>query len=77
MNNKNHQRTETEKISSSKSDMIEKEDIVRQLGFLMRFANRINNTNPELVNDSVRIAIEKAKGIIKNNSTNDSKIIQS
>ena len=48
MNNKNHQRTETEKISSSKSDMIENEDIVRQLGFLMRFANRINNNKTPL-----------------------------
>lgn len=48
-----------------------KENYLMQLGYLMRFANRINNTHPELVNDTVRSAIEKAKEIIKNNSEPD------
>lgn len=48
--------------------MKNEEEVLRQLGFLMRFANRINNTKPELVNDSVRVAIEKAKEIIRLNS---------
>ena len=44
------------------------DEILIQLGFLMRFANRINNTHPELVNDTIKIAIDKSKTLIFENA---------
>ena len=44
------------------------DEILIHLGFLMRFANRINNTHPELVNDTIKIAIDKSKTLIFENA---------
>ena len=44
------------------------DEILIQLGFLMRFANRINNTHTELVNDTIKIAIDKSKTLIFENA---------
>lgn len=44
------------------------DEILIQLGLLMRFANRINNTHPELVNDTIRASIDKSKTLIFENA---------
>ena len=44
------------------------EEILKSLGQMMRFANRISNTHPELVNNVVLSQIENAKKIISENS---------
>jgi hypothetical protein len=55
------------------------DEILIQLGFLMRFANRINNTHPELVNDTIKVSIEKSKTLIFENAVikNNEKLKQS
>lgn len=42
--------------------------MLKSLGQMMRFANRISNTHPELVNNVVLLQIENAKKIISENS---------
>lgn len=55
----------------------QKDNLLSELASLMRFAIRLNNTHPELVNESVIYSIEKSKIIIKNNyNSNEPNIAQ-